>query len=99
MCSSDLTQKNGASTPEFMRLFMVPGMFHCRGGVGVDRIDALTPLLNWVEGGAAPARIVAHRVEGGKVARSRPLCPYPEVARYNGSGSLDAAESFSCRKP
>jgi feruloyl esterase len=81
-----------------MRLLLVPGMFHCRGGIGVDRIDALTPLLNWVEGGTPPERIVAGRMEGGKVVRTRPLCPYPQTARYNGSGSLDDAASFACKE-
>jgi feruloyl esterase len=92
-------QKVGPATKDFMRLFLVPGMFHCRGGIGVDRIDALTPLLNWVEGGTAPERIVGARMEGGKVVRTRPLCPYPQTARYNGSGSLDDAASFSCQTP
>jgi hypothetical protein len=91
--------RHGARTQDFMRLFLVPGMFHCRGGVGVDRLDALTPLLNWVEGGKAPAQITASRVEDGKVVRTRPLCPYPQVARYAGSGSLDEAGSFTCRDP
>lgn len=86
-------------TADFMRLFLVPGMFHCRGGIGVDRIDALTPLINWVEGGRAPASIVGTRIEGGKAVRTRPLCPYPQTARYNGTGSLDDAASFACRDP
>jgi feruloyl esterase len=90
-------KKTGAETKDFMRLFLVPGMFHCRGGIGVDRIDALTPLLNWVETGKAPERIVGTRMEGGEVVRARPLCPYPQTARYNGSGSLDDAASFSCQ--
>jgi feruloyl esterase len=91
-------QKTGPATKDFMRLFLVPGMFHCRGGIGVDRIDALTPLLNWVEGGTAPERILGTRMEGGKVVRARPLCPYPQTARYNGSGSLDDAASFACKE-
>jgi feruloyl esterase len=91
--------KHGGATDEFFRLFMVPGMFHCRGGIGVDRIDALTPLVNWVENGTAPERIVATRFEDGAVVRARPLCPYPQTARYYGSGSLDKAESFTCAAP
>jgi feruloyl esterase len=74
-------------------------MFHCRGGIGVDRIDALTPLINWVEGGKAPASLTGARMEGGKIVRTRPLCPYPQAARYNGTGSLDDAASFACRDP
>ena len=74
-------------------------MFHCRGGVGVDRIDGLTPLINWVENGIAPDRIVGSRMEGGKVVRTRPLCPYPQVAKYSGKGSIDDAENFNCAAP
>jgi feruloyl esterase len=92
-------RKTVPQTADFMRLFLVPGMFHCRGGIGVDRIDALTPLINWVEGGKAPASITAARMEGGKIVRTRPLCPYPQTARYNGTGSLDDAASFACRDP
>jgi len=58
--------KSGPVTRDFYRLFMVPGMFHCRGGFGTDRFDPLTPLVNWVEGGAAPQRIEASQVEDGK---------------------------------
>ena len=87
------------STRDFFRLFMVPGMGHCRGGPGPDRFDALSALENWVERGVAPERIVASKIEDGEVVRSRPLCPHPEVAVYDGSGSTDAAENFSCRAP
>ena len=90
---------NGLHTPEFFRLFMVPGMFHCRGGLGTDRLDAMTALINWVENGTAPATIVASRVDQGKVVRTRPLCPYPFVARYSGAGSPDEAKNFACTAP
>jgi feruloyl esterase len=91
-----VTKTMGPSTGEFFRLFMMPGVFHCAGGVGPDRADMLTTLARWVEEGAAPARIVASRLEAGKVARTRPLCPYPQVARYSGTGSLDDAANFTC---
>lgn len=90
---------NGLTTPDFFRLFMVPGMFHCRGGVGPERFDAMTALINWVENGVAPATIVASQVDKGTVVRTRPLCPYPFVARYSGSGSPDAQASFACKAP
>ncbi|MBY0319603.1 MAG: tannase/feruloyl esterase family alpha/beta hydrolase [Reyranella sp.] len=90
---------NGFTTPEFFRLFMVPGMFHCRGGVGPERFDAMTALINWVENGVAPATIVASQVDKGKVVRTRPLCPYPLVARYAGSGNPDDVASFACKAP
>jgi feruloyl esterase len=89
----------GPSTPDFFRLFMVPGMFHCSGGVGTSTFDAVTPLIQWVEKGMAPANIPASRVVDGKTVRTRPLCPYPEVAKYKGSGSIDEASNFSCSKP
>jgi feruloyl esterase len=89
--------RNGADTPDFFRLFMVPGMFHCRGGVGPDRLDGLTALINWVENGTAPGTITATQMADGKPVRTRPLCPYPQVARYSGSGSVDDAANFACK--
>jgi Tannase and feruloyl esterase len=90
---------NGLGTPDFFRLFMVPGMFHCRGGVGADRLDAMTALINWVENGVAPASITAAQVDEGRLLRTRPLCPYPQVARHAGSGSPDDAANFACKAP
>jgi feruloyl esterase len=92
-------EKMGDSTEDFFRLLMVPGMFHCGGGVGTSQFDAATPVVEWVEAGKAPARIEASRVVDGKVVRTRPLCPYPEVARYRGSGSIDEAANFTCVMP
>jgi feruloyl esterase len=94
-----VTQKMGAGTTDFYRLFMVPGMFHCAGGVGVSTFDALTPLVEWVEKGIAPRSISGSRLVDNKVVRTRPLCPYPEVAKYKGSGSIDEAVNFKCEKP
>jgi feruloyl esterase len=89
----------GAKTPDFFRLFMVPGMTHCAGGVGPDQFDAVTAVIDWVEKGRAPASLVAAKLAGGKPVRTRPLCPYPQVARYSGTGSLDDAASFRCAMP
>ena len=83
---------------EFVRLFAVPGMNHCSGGPATDRFDAFGALVAWVERGAAPDRIVA--TAGPNTpwpGRTRPLCAYPKVARYNGSGSLEVADNFACR--
>jgi feruloyl esterase len=82
-----------------VRLFMAPGMGHCEGGDGPDRFDKVAALDAWVETGAAPARIVASRVKNGAVDRTRPLCPYGAVARWNGAGSTDDAASFTCVIP
>jgi feruloyl esterase len=86
----------GKSPANFYRLFMVPGMQHCIGGPGPDRFDALAALERWVEQGEAPERIVAAHLTDGKADRTRPLCPYPLVARWNGTGSTDDAGSFAC---
>lgn len=92
-------EANGPDTPEFFRLFMVPGMAHCGGGIGPDSNDAVSAIIDWVEAGTAPESIVARKIVDGEVTRSRPLCPYPQVARYSGSGSIDDAANFSCVDP
>ena len=90
---------NGAETPDFFRLFMVPGMAHCGGGTGPDRHDAVTAIIDWVENGQAPSSIIASKVTDDQVVRTRPLCPYPQVARYTGTGSIDEAINFRCVVP
>ena len=88
-----------ARTDNSVRLFMAPGMAHCSGGPGPNQADWLAALEQWVEGGTTPARIIASRVSGGAVDRTRPLCPYPQVAQYSGKGSTDDAANFSCVAP
>lgn len=92
-------QANGPSTTDFFRLFMMPGVFHCMGGYGPDRFDGMTPLIEWVENEKPPDVIPANQVEGSKVVRSRPLCPYPQVPRYRGSGDVNDWSNFACRAP
>jgi feruloyl esterase len=92
-----LTTNNGgaANTQAFARLFQIPGMTHCSGGPATDAWDGLTALVDWVEKGQAPARVLAR----GTTALpnvSRPLCPYPQHARYTGPNPNDAA-SFTCQ--
>ena len=79
------------------RLFMVPGMAHCGGGDGTSTFDMLSALDQWVEAKKAPERIEASRVRDGKVDRTRPLCPYPQIAVYKGSGSTDESANFACQ--
>jgi feruloyl esterase len=79
------------------RLFMAPGMGHCGGGEGPSSFDMVTALEQWVEHGQAPDRIVASRTSKGAVDRTRPLCPYPQVAAYKGTGSTDEAANFVCK--
>lgn len=87
----------GSSSADFFRLYMVPGMLHCRGGSGPSVFDPFTPLVNWVER-KAPAEIGASQPSGAP-PRTRPFCPYPEVARHKGTGSTDDAANFVCRNP
>ena len=86
----------GAVAESSLRLFMVPGMGHCGGGTGVNTFDMVTPLDLWVTAGKAPAEVPASRVRNGVSDRTRPLCAYPQIAIYKGSGSLDDAANFSC---
>jgi feruloyl esterase len=81
------------------RLFMAPGMNHCGGGDGPNKFDMLGALEAWREKGDAPDAILASHATDGKVDRTRPLCAYPEVAKYKGSGSTDEAANFGCAQP
>jgi pimeloyl-ACP methyl ester carboxylesterase len=83
-------------TRDFFRFFAAPGMGHCAGGPGPNQFDALAALENWVEKGIAPDKLIASHTSNGKVDRTRPLCPYPQVARWKGTGSIDEAANFSC---
>ena len=89
----------GDETDEFLQLYLIPGMHHCNGGVNVDRFDLMTPLINWVEDGVIPGGLTGQRIEQDKVTRTRPLCAYPRVSRYRGTGSIDAHENFECADP
>ena len=90
---------------ERARLFLAPGMGHCRGDVGPDSWDRLAPLVEWVEHGRAPDAIIASHSTNGSVDNERPLCPYPDQAVYTGplGGENNSenwvAQNFSCRKP
>ncbi|MDM0120728.1 tannase/feruloyl esterase family alpha/beta hydrolase [Variovorax arabinosiphilus] len=105
-----LRADNAGDAANFARLYLVPGMNHCSGGPATEQFDMLSALVSWVEQGQAPERVLATARGAGNAGgvnadvpaswapnRSRPLCPYPQVARYNGVGSLEDAASFSCR--
>lgn len=105
-----LRSANAGDASNFSRFYRVPGMNHCSGGPATDQFDMLTPLVNWVEKGQAPERVVASARGPGNAggvnadvpaswsaSRTRPLCPYPQVARYQGSGDTENAANFSCR--
>jgi pimeloyl-ACP methyl ester carboxylesterase len=105
-----LQMANGGDASNFARFFRIPGMGHCSGGPSTDQFNALTALVAWVEEGVAPAQIAATARGPGNAGgvnadvpatwapnRTRPLCPYPLVARYNGTGDIESAASFSCQ--
>ncbi len=87
----------GPPVENSVRLYMVPGMGHCGGGDGPNQFDLLTALENWREHGQAPGEVIAAKLENGKTVRTRPLCPFPQLARYKGAGSIDDAKNFACQ--
>ena len=106
----NLATANGGDASNFVRFFRVPGMNHCNGGPATDQFDILSPLVAWVEKGQAPASVIAQARGAGNAGgvnadvpstwsalRTRPLCPYPQVAKYKGSGSIEDAASFACQ--
>jgi len=77
--------------------FLAPGLGHCGGGPGPNQFDMFGALVDWVERGEPPDQIIATRVESGEIVRTRPICAYRYVARYDGVGNPDLAASFDCR--
>ncbi len=86
----------GSSASDSMALFMVPGMGHCNGGPGTDTFDKMAVMEQWIERRQKPTRIVASHLTNGKVDKTRPLCPFGQVAKWNGTGSTNDAASFAC---
>jgi Tannase and feruloyl esterase len=104
--NSVVTKMGRKDTERFSRLYMVPGLQHCYGGPGPNTFGAAmtAALEHWVEGGVAPGAIIAtkYKTDGDPssgVVRTRPLCPYPQVARYKGTGTTDEAANFTCKAP
>ncbi len=110
---SGLVPVRGELEPDYAQLYMVPGMEHCSGGAGTDAFggsgdrrptgdpqsDMLAALIAWVEGGDRPEIIKARRFgAGGRIERTRPLCPWPQEAVWDGKGNPDEAASFQCRR-
>jgi Tannase and feruloyl esterase len=83
-----------AKTQEFFRLFLVPGVHHGGGGPGFTEFDSFSALENWVEKGQPPDKLIASRLIDGVVERTRPIYPYPVLARYSGKGDPGLADSF-----
>ena len=103
-----LNRHHAGNAGSFARLFPVPGMNHCQGGPTTEQFDMLSAMVDWVENGKVPTQVIATARTGvnpdvpadwisqGK-PRSRPLCPYPQQARYRGTGDINDAASFSCQ--
>lgn len=91
---ANLTPREDEGPQDWARMFFVPGMMHCSGGQATDSFDMLTAIQGWVEGGEAPDRVIASG--NAFPGATRPLCPYPQVARYDG-GDPNSADSFTCR--
>lgn len=90
--------KHDTAANDYTRLYLLPGVVHCNGGPGPDRIDWLQPMVDWVEHGKAPQRVISAKLgPDGKPVRTRPLCPYPQHAVYKGTGSTDEEGNFVCK--
>jgi feruloyl esterase len=108
----NVRRRNGRLAERGVRLFMAPGVDHCRGGAGPDLFggaggdaprrdpdhDLLSALERWVDARRPPERVVATRIEDGRTVRTRPLCAWPVRARFAGRGSTDEAANFTCVK-
>jgi feruloyl esterase len=90
-------QARDPAAKDYARLFLLPGVLHCIGGPGPDTVDWTAAISEWVENGKVPDRLIASKLTGGTVTRTRPLCPYPQRAVYSGKGSTDEAAKFACR--
>jgi feruloyl esterase len=96
---SSVVTKMGRNQDDWIRLFMAPGMQHCGNGPGPNQVNWMAALERWRENGTAPDRIEAARVTTNRVDMTRPLCPYPQVAHYKGTGSTNDAGNFACKQP
>lgn len=96
---TEVTRALGGKQDNWMRLFLLPGVGHCGGGPGPDQADFAGALERWRESGSAPDQIRASHVTNNRVDMTRPLCPYPQVARYKGTGSTNDAANFVCKAP
>lgn len=95
----DVQARFGAKTDDFLRLFMLPGVGHCQGGEGPDKINLFDAIMAWVEDGIAPQSIVAARKVYGRTQLSRPIFPYPATAKFVGKGDASKSASFRAARP
>jgi feruloyl esterase len=90
-------KKMGGKQDNWVRLFMAPGMQHCGGGIGPNQINYMAVMERWRENNIAPDTMTAYHVTNNRVDMTRPLCPYPQVATYKGTGSVNDAANFTCK--
>jgi len=99
---NSVSRMNGGKGRDSVRLFLIPGMDHCAGGAGPSTFDTASALADWLERGKAPEQIIAAHLSHDPIAprpgKTRPLCAYPEIAKYKGTGSTDEASSFACTR-
>lgn len=86
-----------SDTDEFLKLYMAPGVDHCKGGEGADRINGFQSLVNWVENKQPPTTLTAQKIEKGQITLQRPLCPYPQKTVYKGKGDTNNPTNFECQ--
>jgi feruloyl esterase len=96
---SNVLSEMGEKQDDWLQLFMVPGMGHCSGGSGPDQANFMSAMERWREGNIVPNQITAYHVSNNKVDMTRPLCPYPQIAKYKGIGSTNDAANFTCAAP
>jgi len=90
-------KSHDSAAADYCRLFLVPGCLHCGGGPGASDVDWLSTIVDWVEKGKAPDKLIASKKDRGNVVMTRPLYPYPETAIYKGSGDTNSADSFQVK--
>ena len=96
---SSVLEHMGPNQGNWYRLFMAPGMQHCRGGPGPDQFNVMGAMERWRESNIAPDQIIAAHIAGNRVDMTRPLCPYPQTAQWKGVGNTDDAANFACKAP
>lgn len=92
----DSVERQDPALRDYFRMFLMPGVGHCKGGPGPDFVDWISAIERWVEGDEPPERLVAAKIDE---FMQRPLCPYPQIARYDGSGEPNVHQSFNCVAP
>lgn len=97
---NSVNARESGKAEDFLKLFVIPGMNHCAGGVATDKFDMLSALEDWIERGKSPDGMTAEASNPGYfgvASRTRPLCPYPQYAHYKGAGDINVAGNFSCQ--